>query len=102
MGTLNWIRACWQCDGCGKDFQVDVDTGWTPPAGWCTTTIAEDAVRHGVIVPLKGHALMGHSSSVQHDLVLCGECTNIADSIGDEDYRPTRDEILQELGAVHT
>jgi hypothetical protein len=99
MGTLNWIHACWNCDGCGKDFIVDIDSAWKPPTDWDTTKMAEDAVRNGFIVPRKGQPLIGHSSSVQHDLVLCGECTSIADGIGEEDHQPTRDEIISELGA---
>jgi hypothetical protein len=99
MAHLNWIRACWQCDGCGKDFVVDIDSAWKPPSTWDTTKMAEDAVRHGHVVPQKGGNLIVHSSSVQHDLVLCGECTNLADGIGDEGHQPTKAQILGAVGA---
>ena len=98
MAYLNWIRACWQCDGCGKDFTVDIDTAWKPPAGWDTTAMAEDAVRHGHMVPEKGQHLYPDSSSIQHGLILCGRCTDIADKIGDDDHEATKAEILAELG----
>lgn len=89
---LIWIRACWQCDGCGKAFTVEVDSGWRPPANWTLDEIAKDAVRHGRIPNSE------KSSSVQHDMVLCGDCTDIADAIGGEDHRATKDEIIAELG----
>ncbi len=100
MPHLNWIRASWQCDGCGKDFTVDIDSAWNPPAGWDTTKMAEDAVRHGKVVAVNGNRLVGDSSSVQHGLVLCGNCTNIADDIGDDNHEASREEILGAIGAV--
>lgn len=100
MPHLNWIRASWQCDGCGTDFTVEIDSAWKPPADWDTTKMAEDAVRHGEVLPAKGQHLYPHSSSVQHDLVLCGRCTDIADNITDEDTQPSRAQIIEALGLV--
>lgn len=98
MATLNWMRACWECDGCGKDFVVEVDPGRSPPKEWDLIEIAKDAVRGGEIVPPKGARLIQGSSSVQRALVLCGDCTRIADAIGDENYKPTQQEILDATG----
>jgi hypothetical protein len=87
------IRATFNCDGCGKQFRVDVD-----PArrAWerrqAVFDIAEDAIRGGT-------AADGGFCSVQAEMHLCGECTAVADNIGDEDHVPTRDEILEALGA---
>jgi hypothetical protein len=103
MAYLNWVRACWQCDGCGKNFVVEIDPGWKPPAEWDIDDIAKDAVRGGEVVEMTKHGTIKFgivgSSSIQHDMVLCRDCTRIADGIGDDDYRPSKDEILRELGS---
>lgn len=91
------IKAFFDCDGCGKQFGVEMDPAckaWLPeqPIG----DLAEDAVRGG-------STLDGDSCSVQADLHLCTKCTTIADGIAfdrDEDYEPTRKEILAAVGAL--
>jgi hypothetical protein len=108
MSNIRWLRACWECDGCGKDFIVEIDTGWKPPAEWDFVDIARDAVAGGsqvTIEPLGKHHITTHvglvdSCSIQHDMMLCKDCTRIADEIGDDNYQPSKDEILACLGAT--
>lgn len=78
-----------ECDGCGKHFDAPMDTGRAIPVGWDLPALIEDAVRGGC-------GELSGSTSVQHDLALCVDCTRKADAIGDDDeYQPTRDEILR-------
>lgn len=90
------IKAFFDCDGCGKQFGVEMDPArkaWLPEQP--ISDLAEDAVRGG-------SALDGDSCSVQADLHLCPKCTTIADGInlGDENYQPNRKEILTAVGAL--
>jgi hypothetical protein len=90
------IKAYFDCDGCGKQFGVEMDPAreaWR--AGLAIGDLAEDAVRGG-------QTLAGDSCSVQADMHLCPDCTTIADSINlaDESYQPTREEILHAVGAL--
>jgi hypothetical protein len=100
--AIHWIRAAWQCDGCGKDFVVAIDPATKIPEGWDLVEVARDAIRGGEVVTQTGKhttttsGLLG-SSSVQHDMNLCPRCTSIADDIGDENYQPTKDEIERAL-----
>jgi len=90
------IKAFFDCDGCGKQFGVEMD-----PArkAWMRRqsldSMAEDAIRGG-------STLSGDSCSVQADMHLCTNCTTVADGInlGDENYQPTREEILNAVGAL--
>lgn len=89
------IKAYFDCDGCGKQFGVEMDPArkaWLPDQA--IGDLAEDAVRGG-------ETLAGDSCSVQAEMHLCPDCTTTADSInlGDESYKPTRDEILSVVGA---
>ena len=90
--SISVIRVTVECDGCGKQFRVDMDPA-TKTAGADLYFYAEDFVRGGMTSD-------GEFCSVQADLQLCGECTSKADSIGDEDYAPTRTEILEKIGAL--
>lgn len=98
--AILWIRACWECDGCGKQFTVDIDSAYKPPSDWSTTDIALDAVRGGFLVAPNGHRVTLTSPSVQDGLVLCPDCTGIADEIGPEDHQATADEIREALGCT--
>lgn len=90
------IKAYFDCDACGQQFGVEMD-----PArkAWMRRqsldSMAEDAIRGG-------STLDGYSCSVQAELHLCGKCTSIADAINadDENYQPTRDDILTAVGAL--
>ena len=88
---ISVIRATFDCDGCGKQFSVDIEPSiraWKPRQEMLE--IAEDAVRGG-------SGSDGGFCSIQGDMHLCGACTRIADTIGDDDYSPTRDEINSAL-----
>lgn len=88
------IKANFECDGCGKRFWLTVDAAEeTRPALPSIADIAEDTLRGG-------NPADGECGSVQHDLHLCRTCTRTADNIGDEDYQPTRREILEATGAL--
>lgn len=81
------VRATVECDGCGKQFHSGLaDLASEVPAGWSLHELAEDYVRGG-------NCDEGGMCSVQADMHLCAQCTATADSIGTEDYRPTRAEI---------
>lgn len=70
------------CDGCGRQFTVEMDPGRGPTEGWSVFDYAEDAVRGGVIVTPHGSSRSGElpgSCSVQDDKMLCGTCTRVAD-----------------------
>lgn len=90
------IKAFFDCDGCGTQFGVEMDPArkaWE--RGQTLDSMAEDALRGG-------STLNGDSCSVQAEMHLCPKCTNVADGInlGDDDYVPTRDEILRAVGAI--
>lgn len=90
------IRATFDCDGCGKQFRVDVDPArraWERRQD--VFSIAVDAIRGGTTSD-------GGFCSVQADMHLCGECTNAADGIQPDrdDYQPSRHEILEAIGAA--
>lgn len=94
--SISVIRATFECDGCGKQFRVDMDPArraWERRQD--VFSIAVDAIRGGT-------ASDGGFCSVQAELHLCGECTEVADAIKPEleDYQPTREEILEAVGAL--
>ncbi len=92
--ALKFIKAHFECDGCGKDFFVGMDAAEKTNAALPSLAdLAEDTLRGG-------NPIVGECGSVQHDLWLCGDCTRVADSIGDEDHQPTRQEILEATGAL--
>lgn len=92
--TITSIRAHFECDACGKRFFVEMDgsdqTNRYVPS---VHDLAEETLRGG-------NPISGECGSVQDDLHLCGDCTSIADEIGDEDHKPTRAEILNATGAL--
>jgi len=73
------IRATIDCDGCGKQFKVEMD-----PARRMSEVVptvddaAHDAVAGGIVVDMPG------SCSVQDDKELCPACTKLADSWCDQ------------------
>ena len=90
------IKAFFDCDGCGTQFGVEMDPArkaWERRQS--LDSIAEDAIRGGT-------TLAGDSCSVQGELHLCAKCTRTADNINadDENYKPSRDEILRAVGAL--
>lgn len=92
--AITSIKAHFECDGCGKPFWLTIDAAEeTRPALPSIADIAEDTLRGG-------NPGDGECGSVQCDLHLCHACTRKADSIGDEDHQPTRQEILEATGAL--
>lgn len=91
--SISVIRATFDCDGCGKQFRVDIEPSvraWKPRQDMMS--IAEDAIRGGMTSD-------GEFCSVQSDMHLCGNCTKVADGINpdNDDYQPTADEIREAL-----
>lgn len=84
------IKATIECDGCGKQFHTELHNSDKLPENWTLFELAEDYVRGG-------NCVEGGMSSVYHDLQLCPQCTSIADSIGEEDYKPSRQEIVEAI-----
>lgn len=93
---VNWVRAEIECDTCGKPFQVKIDEGMLIGNFDDMMEIAEDAVRAGYTP----HGGIVDMCSMQHDMALCAACTTKVDAIGDEDYEPTRDEIIKATRTV--
>lgn len=92
--TVTKIRAHFECDGCASQFWVQMDmAGQTCKHLPSLIDLAEDELRGG-------NPEDGECGSVQDDLHLCRKCTRLADDIGDEDHRPTRQEILEATGAL--
>lgn len=92
------IKAHFACDGCNKPISADLDAGYKPPAGWSIYDCAVDEVRGGC----NNGDIFRPSTSVQADMILCPDCTSVADrigvdGIGDDDYQPTADEIRAAL-----
>lgn len=84
------IRATVDCDGCGKQFHTELHNADKLPDGWTLFELAEDYVRGG-------NCVEGGLCSVYHDMHLCPQCTTVADGIGDDDYKPTREEITDAI-----
>ena len=84
------IKATVDCDGCGKQFHTELHNSDELPTGWTLFELAEDYVRGGTCCE-------GGMCSVQQEMHLCPHCTTIADNIGDEDYKPTRQEIVDAI-----
>ncbi len=74
---LKTITAEFACDGCGELFSVSMDPACGPYGDWSTFDFAVDAVRGSI--GYRGPTEPGHSSSVQRDKHLCGNCTHKAD-----------------------
>lgn len=92
--SITSIKAHFECDGCGKRFWVAMDAAdKTSEALPSVADLAEDDLRGG-------NPADGECGSVQCDLHLCRDCTKLADAIGDDDHRPTREEILEATGAL--
>lgn len=71
------VRATFECDGCGRQFSVEVDPAASAPQGWDMMNVAIDAVRGSV--GYKSRIGSG-PSSVQNDKCLCGDCTRKEDT----------------------
>lgn len=91
MGIVN-IRATIACDGCAREFRVEMDPAAGPWADASLADYAEDAVRGGEVVPERGKQVDLGSCSVQDDKLLCPACTTEADALaGDPDITSTKD-----------
>lgn len=73
--TVLSITALIGCDGCGKEFKVEMDPA-TKTYGANLYDYAEDAVRGGSGV----NGGLGDSSSVQDEKMLCPLCTREEDA----------------------
>lgn len=93
---VNWIRAEIECEGCGNPFQVKIDEGMSLDRFGDLMDVAADAVRAGYV---PGGGIV-HTCSMQHDMPLCPDCTTKTDAIGDDDYQPTKAEILRATAPV--
>ena len=87
--SISVIRATVVCDGCGKQFRVDLDPArkaWERRQS--IHSFALDAIRGGTSAD-------GEFCSLQDGLELCETCTSVADGIrpDDENYSPSADEI---------
>lgn len=88
--SLSCIRATFDCDGCGHQFQVEMDPAGMRPKGWSLFEEAEDYVRGGV-----GTEGM---PAVVHDMHLCHDCARIAAHVGPEEggYAP-KEQIMEAI-----
>lgn len=90
--SVSVIRATIDCDGCGKQFRVEMDPAWRSSENILTLwDHAEDAVRGGLVIDQPG------SCSVQDDLMLCPVCTSEADALCDKcKKRPWTREVTKD------
>jgi hypothetical protein len=79
------VRASMECDACGASFQVDLD-----PA---------EAAPKSIMDEIEEQINTYFDLSIQHGRHLCAQCTRVADGIGDDEYQPTWDEILEAVKA---
>jgi hypothetical protein len=82
------IRATIECDGCGRQFRVELDSARKLPADWSLADEATDIVRGGIgFIEYVGESRRGsggvHMTSVQHDKSLCPKCTQEEDEKDD-------------------
>src|SRR5580765_1785490 len=89
-GSLISVTAKFSCGGCGKPFDVDVETSSPSPPGWSVFDCAIDAIR-GECGP-----------SVQGGHLLCRKCTTIVDAAVPEDRRATEAETRRALERAHS
>ena len=78
------IRAVIECERCGIEFSVEIEA--SVPEKWSMWDVAKDAVRGSLdyeCCPSPGSGrvagLLGRVSSVQHDQMLCADCTQAVD-----------------------
>ncbi|MGI9296389.1 MAG: hypothetical protein ACR2QC_00650 [Gammaproteobacteria bacterium] len=95
--TIKWIRAAIECDGCGKEFQVELDPSRPSIPNKAMCDAVEVAVADGDIL---GGGISGCSK--QAGLALCSKCTARITEIGDVDYLPTDKEIIEVLDMAQT
>lgn len=88
MFTIDKIVATVQCDGCGNHVPVTLDTA----AELSSYRDFHSLIKAEIMFDPLGMV------SVQKDLFLCKSCTEKADNIGDDYYRPSREEILKACG----
>ena len=97
MGTRS-IKAVVECDGCAKQFRVDLDAADDRPAGWTWDDLVADAVRGGTACEgTKGESL--GVSSHQGNKMLCPICTKVVDNAFDENHTCTEAEVDAALNA---
>jgi hypothetical protein len=78
--SLNFLKAHFNCDGCGTQFSVGLDPALQPPSGWSLFDCAVDAVRGTVDYEEARNRDSIGLSSVQDDKHLCATCTAKADA----------------------
>ncbi len=88
-GSLISVTAKFACGGCGKHFDVDVETSSEVPQGWSIFDAAVDGVRAEYGPSLQG----GH--------ILCRKCTTIVDNAVPEDRLATETETRRALERAH-
>lgn len=85
--TIRNVRLTAECDGCGREFYMEMDLAYQRPALWTLYEEAKDAVRTGVgwlgYRGDKRSGSSGHSglTSVQAELDLCPICTRSVDQL---------------------
>lgn len=71
------VKATFECDRCGTEFTVKIDTAIEPPAGWSVFEIAEDAIwsllNYEDATIKKGDTILG--GSVDSGKHYCQRCT---------------------------
>lgn len=72
--SVRRVTATVECDACGKQVTVFLDAA-TKMSARSLYDLVEDAVRGGTAT----NDLVGEPTSVQDGMMLCSECTAIAD-----------------------
>jgi hypothetical protein len=89
--SITDVEARVDCDGCGKQFSVLLDTA------------SGKKVYDEVIEQLHSGGSRGRVGekgvvSYQQGLMLCPSCTRVVDAIGADDHLPTKQEIEETIG----
>jgi hypothetical protein len=89
--SVRLVKATIECDACGELFKVDLDPAEKVDSQTTIMDRIEEAIKDDFLI-----------SSIIDDLQLCQKCTKVADNIkpDDDEYRPTRDEVLEAIGAI--
>jgi transcription elongation factor Elf1 len=89
--SVRAVKATIECDACGNTFQVDLDPAEKVDAQTSIMDRIEESIKDDFM-----------TSSIVDGLHLCQKCTKVADDLvpDDEDYQPTRDEVLAAIGAL--
>lgn len=101
--SLVHVRATFGCDGCGRNFIVELPNDMKANPEWTMFEEAVECLKEGDFLRYEGDKRSGTEgptfSSVQGGLHLCPQCTSLVDDYVTEDRDATEDEVKAALEA---